>query len=543
MGKMLQDEQLKPLASQIYGSVADLFGQVQDRVGLPLDKILAIPQGEFCLAFVPPESGPPAVVILLDAGDQIPSVTRLLERATEELEKQGVVRSQEALGDTLLVQFKPANGPGFTYCIRDGVFLASTNKDVVKQTLNVWNGSPDANWTSLADNKKYTAIMSRCSAAGEERPQVTWFVDPIELFRFGARGNFGAQAALAILPALGLDGLQGIGGSLLMGTGDYDVVQHIHLLLDSPRSGVLELITLKPGDSKPESWAPAETATYMTLHWDFAFTYAELTKLIDSFQTDGTVAQFVKQRFEEPLGVEFQSELIDALEGRVTYLTWFEKSGAINAQTQMLALKLKDAEAFRKTLDRVAAKFEQNMEKEAFGGVSYYRIKTPNAENARRVQVERRDGGIRTQLNLRAPEPCLFILGDYFCVADASSLVRECIATQSDPDKSLASALDYKLVASKISRQTGGNAPGMIVFNRPEVGLKAIYDLARDEGMRKMLAQQGENNPFLKSLDKALQDNPLPPFSVISKYFAPVGGMVTNDETGFHYMTFGLKRN
>ncbi len=372
---------------------------------------------------------------------------------------------------------------------------------------------------------------------------MTWYFDPIELFRVGARGNFGAQAALAIFPAIGLDGLQGIGGSILLGTGEYDAVQHIHLLLDSPRNGVLELITLKPGDSTPEEWAPGETATYMTLHWDFGFTFREATKLIDSFQSEGTVARFLKQRVEEPLGLEFQSELIDAMEGRVTYLTWFEKSGKINAQTQMLAIKLKDAEAFRKTMDRVATKFEQGLEKESFGGVSYYRVKVPEGGNQRRIEAERQGGNVRVQLNVRTPEPCFFILDDYVCFTDSTSLLRECIATRNDPEKSLGKALDYRLIASKISRQTGGNAPGMIVFNRPEVGLRAIYELARNENMRQMLAQRGESNPFLKSLDKALQDNPLPPFSVISKYFAPVGGMVTNDETGFHYMTFGLKRN
>ena len=46
----------------------------------------------------------------------------------------------------------------------------------------------------------------------------------------------------------------------------------------------------------------------------------------------------------------------------------------------------------------------------------------------------------------------------------------------------------------------------------------------------------------LEHASKILKDNPLPAFSVLAKYFAPGGGMMVNDETGIHYMTFTLKR-
>jgi hypothetical protein len=39
-----------------------------------------------------------------------------------------------------------------------------------------------------------------------------------------------------------------------------------------------------------------------------------------------------------------------------------------------------------------------------------------------------------------------------------------------------------------------------------------------------------------------MDKNPLPPFSVLQKYFAPQGSMVIDDETGIHFMDFTLKR-
>lgn len=536
LGRMLQDEQIRPLASQLYGTVADAFGTIQDQVGMPLDKILAIPQGEVCLALVPPPAGPPSLVMLLDAGDQIASVQQLLTRAGEELEKRGATKSSTAMGDTLLVEWKPANNqPSVFYAVKDGVLLVTGSRDTAQSILAVWSGTAAQDFVPLAENRKFTAIMSRCGGAAMERPQIVFFVDPIQLFRVVSRGNFAAQTGLAILPAIGLDGVQGVGGSLILGSADFDMIQHLHVLLDNPRNGVLKALTLHSGNSSPEPWVPGEVASYMTFHWDFSATYREVSQLVDSFQSEGTTAGMLKRRVGEPLGVDFEEELLAALDGRVTYLTWFERPSRLNSQAQLVAFQLKDAAAFRTTFDRVTSKFESALEKDAFGGQTFHRIKVPAEANQRR--------GPAAEMPLRQPEPCFALLGDYFVITDAVSLLKQCIVAQSDPDKSLSSALDFKLIASKISRQAGGGAPGMVMFNRPEEGMRMLYDLAQGAEVRRMLAAQGQNNAFFRSVDQVVRDNPLPPFAVIARYLAPGGGMVTSDETGFHYTAFGLRRN
>jgi hypothetical protein len=82
----------------------------------------------------------------------------------------------------------------------------------------------------------------------------------------------------------------------------------------------------------------------------------------------------------------------------------------------------------------------------------------------------------------------------------------------------------------------------MVQFSRPEEGLRFWYDLATSENTKQRLAGGAENNRYLRSLDQALKDNPLPPFAVLAKYMAPGGGMMVNDETGIHYSTFTLRR-
>lgn len=143
---------------------------------------------------------------------------------------------------------------------------------------------------------------------------------------------------------------------------------------------------------------------------------------------------------------------------------------------------------------------------------------------------------------LRQPDPCLAIVGDYLIGSDSFAALQTAINTHNDPTRRLATELDYKLIASKIKRQIGGDAPGFVQFARPEEGLRFWYDMAMAEDTRNMLARGAENNPLLADVDQALKDNPLPPFSVLAKYLAPSGSMMVNDETGYHMMSFTLKR-
>ena len=79
-GRMWADPQLKPLVGQLYQAAAEAYQMVEDRVGLPLEKLLAIPQGEFCLAIVASEEGQPQLVALLDVGERLSDAEVLLER-------------------------------------------------------------------------------------------------------------------------------------------------------------------------------------------------------------------------------------------------------------------------------------------------------------------------------------------------------------------------------------------------------------------------------------------------------------------------------
>jgi hypothetical protein len=329
---------------------------------------------------------------------------------------------------------------------------------------------------------------------------------------------------------LGLDGLKGVGGSVTFATGEFDQVTHVHVGLDNPRAGVLQLINLKSGDTTPENWVPADVVSYTTVNWDVEETFEVAAKLYNSLSNEGAFEQEVKTRASDRIGIDVEKELLPALEGRATFVQWVEKPVRLNSITTLAGFKLKDPVIFQPTLDKVLEKFADRLEKQSFGGVTYWTITVPQ-------QPQNENGPA-----LRQPTPCFAVLGNYLLVTDSSEALKAAIKATSDTKLSLASELDYKLIASKIKRQVGGDAPGMVQFSRPEEGLRFWYDLATADDTQNRLSRGSEDNRFLRSLNTALKDNPLPPFAVLAKYMAPGGAMMVNDETGLHYTAFELRR-
>ena len=527
-GQMLQDPQLEPLVKHLYGSLAEAVGSAQDRIGLSLAELLAIPQGELAIAVVAPEEGPPEVVVLLDVGDQLSNARKLLQRGTDALEQSGAAKSEETVAGTKLVVYDGV-GPQrrkLVLCEKDATVVAGSSVEVLGKMLSVWNGEGEEDHT-LAHNEKFAAIMRR-SGSKDQRPHVVWYADPIAIMRSVGQRNPGARIAVAMLPTLGLDGVNALGGSFTLDAGQFDSVVYAHVLLDSPRTGILELIALEPGDAEPEPWVPADVANYTTLHWNFETTFTGLVELYDSFLGDGAFANLLDKRIKEPIGLDMAKDLLPALAGRVTHFSWIERPITLRSQATLVGFQLTDPRALAEVVEKV---FQQNaafLARQSFGGKEYFQWTPP------RLSDEPSDAP--------RPIPCFGVLGDYLIVTDRPSLYQKVVVTAAGSAESLADALDFKLIASKIDAQSGDTGPAMIGFERPEEGMRLLYELGVSDNAREQLRRQAEANPFLKSLNTALDENPLPPFAVIERYLAPSGAMVVDDETGLHYTGFSLRR-
>lgn len=532
-GRMFNDAEVQPLMSDLWRGFSSFAEEdVQDGLGMSIGDLLSIPQGEVAIGVAVPEGSQPALMVMIDVGDRLTLAEQVLDLMESDMIADGASESTEEVGDVTLRVYSGVGGADreMVVFVREDVVSLVQDLELAKQMVAAANGEV-ADDKSLADNRRFTTIMKHCEGTKGERPQLSWFLDPITLLKRISQGNFGMTAVVGMLPTLGLDGLKALGGSVIMNTEEFDSISHVHLSLSSPRNGVLAMLALESGETEPEAWVPSDVASYSTFNWNLEETYLSAAKLVDGLNGEGALGRMIERRFSEPLGIDFETDLLAQLEGRATLITWVEKPARLNSQSMLLGIKLTNPERFRETLLTLTQRFANGLENASFSGIRYQRVRqndeVPLAEDI-----------------FRRAAPCFGIVGDYFLLTDSENLLQEVMKTSRlSVGKKFSSELDFKLIANKIERQVGGKSPAVLMFSRVEESMQALYDFAQSDGVRGQLSANASENPVFGTLNQSLNNHPLPPFSVLAKYLAPRGAMVTSDATGFHYTAFSLKRD
>lgn len=561
MGRMMADPEVSPLVDSLYSMATDEFEQVRDRVGLSLDELMSLPQGELCAALIETkgEEVPFAWVILLDVGSSADLADKLIGNGELAAGENGVIPDEE---DVNGVTLKTINGNNpderVIYFRRDTTYGFCNNPDVVREILARWNTAPTVRDKVFSNNRKFVTIMNRCRGTAENRPDMTFFIDPYGIFNATQEGVGGAVAT-AFAKSIGIDGLLGIGGSYLLDVDGFEAASHLHILTASPRSGVIKMMAMQDGDIEPQDFVPADIVTYMTVNWDVDTTYTTFEELYNTVSQSETALQdAIENNLNENLGVDFKAEILDNLAGRGTYLTWIVPPSRINSQATLLALELKDGAAAEETLAKMFETIEmpEGMKEFEYEGVTIHQFPGGGRRRNISVEVESSDddnGGQPRAIpepeqeedpfesgQLRRPEPCIAIYENQLLITDAVDLMKEAIATGKGRRDRLSADPKFARNFDEIVRMLGGSRAGMIAYSKPDAILKNFYDLAQDDRNRERLRTAGEENRIAKRFDEMLTETPLPAFETLQRYIGSGGGVMTVDETGFHYFSFGL---
>jgi len=273
--------------------------------------------------------------------------------------------------------------------------------------------------------------------------------------------------------------------------------------------------------------------SYTTLNWDIRKAYDTVVQLYELFRGgpgtwDGQVLLPISNR----LGIDLERDLIPVLSGRITWLSWIEKPATLNSQSTLVAFRLTNPDVMQTTLATAMGRLSAQFTSRAYAGASYY---AAPVQRGRRPDLG--EGAWREEV------ACIAVLDDYLFVTNSEKLLQKVITARRDPSDKLADALDFKIIASRIQRQLNEQQAALIAFSRPEESLRQVYDLAQSPELRSQLLARGESIPLLKSVGGALEQHRLPPFSVIAQYLSPRGALVTDDETGIHYLAFTLRRD
>jgi hypothetical protein len=529
MGRLSNDAQIKPIIGSFYSSFSTLVQGMQEAVGVNLDELLSIPNGELAIALVPTKNAP-VFCALLEAGDELPAVKLMIGRLEERIAASGGTKTTKEVGKISVNQIRNGTREDrqLGFFLDSGVLVVCNNSEYSETLAQIWQGS-GIDHKSLADNREFTTIMSRCVGTSGERPQASFYANPLALYREASKKESNSLIVLTTLKTLGLDGIKGIGGSAIFAPNDFDSIIHAHLLLDNNRRGVMRAVRPKSGSTEPELWVNDKVASYGTMNWDFAKTVKAIAEIVDSFGGENTFENNVIANGSRQIGIDLRKDVLDLLDDRVSLAQLILPSKRINSQSNLFAIHVKDVQRIKSD---VLPRF-------------FNKIKASDARWASKVIGESTVYYVdikNESPSIRVPQPSFAMVGDQLLASDAIESIEQAIKTHSSGDDLLSESIEYKLIRDRIKAQLKDKETSIMSYQRPEESLRLFYDLASDPDNISRLESVSANNPFFASLVTALKGKNLPPFEVISKYLAPSGAFVVEEEDGLHYTTFSLRR-
>ncbi|MBH56249.1 MAG: hypothetical protein CMJ82_03575, partial [Planctomycetaceae bacterium] len=334
LGRIRNDASVAPLMDRLYNEFINAFPQVEDELGVTVEDLLDLPTGEMAISLAVTDTGRPMFAFIADVGDNVDTATALLERAEFEHINNAGDLSQEMIGETEVTLFaNPGDDDDVYSFIKEETVVLCSSELMATHLISVWEGTATEADRTLADNRKFTDIMRNSTGADDYQPQISFYADPLTLIKSTTQDNFQAQAALALLPTLGVDGFKAVGGSLIVGPPGFDTMAHLHLSLGSPRRGVFNLLTLGEGELGAEDWVSNDTSNYGTMYWDLEKMYGELTKVVDSVLGSGYFENLVEENVNTPAGINLQEDIISHFGGRLTFVQQIIDATALNGQS------------------------------------------------------------------------------------------------------------------------------------------------------------------------------------------------------------------
>jgi hypothetical protein len=551
-GRMLRDPQVQPLVDQLYGDVGQLYtDELEEKVGITWEDLQNLPKGEVAFAVVARRNNKPAFLLLIDQGEEGSVAERLLDRALELAGEKGAEFSTEEIGDVEVTVVRDADDENRMFGVfeRENAIVTATDPDVLRNVLWHWDAAEDgedaggeetsnnesessdeAQFTpsrTLAENDRFSTILQNCRRPQDPPPQLIFFIDPIELVRSAGGDRGRVEFVLGLLPAIGADGLLGIGGSVTYSTDEYDDMSQIHVLLENPRAGVMQLPAFEEGDTTPQPFVPHAIETYMALHWNVRTTFDRIVALVDKYRYEGSADKIVKERLSEPMGIDFPKQVIDNLAGRFTWMIGYEKPARFRGQQHVIAAALVDGAAAAETLKTVMDKFPDLFEERQFGDATYYAIVPPKLK-----EIEEEE---------RAASPFVAIMDGYLFLGGSCQLFERCVAARDGTVDRMVDSEDYARATDVIGRETSGTTPALFLVSRYEESVHQWYDLLHSEKTRELIDEHKEDNRFLSALADALDQHQLPPFEMLAPYLAPGGAILYDTDTGYHGISFTLR--
>lgn len=321
----------KSVARQL-GSASELlsreFQKNRDRistrlradVGVSLEELQELQLGQISLACVKIPDQPVSVVLLADfrQHDLMRGIVDRFDRAL--LSSQFKLLESPSEFSALRVYERERPFRQLAACVHRQTLCLSTNPAVVRMMLQGWDSGTAAGFATPA----WQAMVRNCDAA-DCRSAITWYLDPMGLLTEATydqepRGSGSLpERVLGLLPRLGLDRLQAVGGTLNFDVEDKATVARVQVVLKQPTSGMLDLVRLKSGNLVPPQHVVAGSSAWVATHWDIPRFFQGGNQVLGILEGEGAFNEYFRRFSLLKGGPTFKENLLDQMTGRLVY--------------------------------------------------------------------------------------------------------------------------------------------------------------------------------------------------------------------------------
>ena len=556
-GQMIQSDSVAPLVESLYENATKQYENVREQVGLSLEDLQSLPSGEMTVAWIAPRRKDMAFVVMIETDEENEAVNRALDRGRELFEEESAteVESEENEFNITIETVSISGSPAY-FANHDGLLIGSTSKQELENIFIRWAGGEVAKVRPLSKNRKFVTISKRCSVSDDALPDARFYADPIGIFKLAARGDAGMQFGVALLPTLGLDGVLAVGGNMYLSHDNYESISQGHLLLASPKEGILNALALKPDDYTPEPWVPVELAQYVTTSWDVPQMMASIQEISDKI-VDGQFEEFFlnmqKELEKENSDIDVREDLIAHLSGRITVVRPILSGAELNGIGNAVSLGIGDTEQLEASVQKLMEieKIGEWWSEREYSGLKYWGVSEKSVKSSedrvnrrlkrRRERAEKQGREFKEPMtNLRQPKPAFGMIGDQFLISDSEEFFEMAIDTFNGDKIPLADDEDFQKHVDAMSKLLKTDLPAA-VFYFDSVRELGFYMKAFGNGeVTEMLAgsEEFDETGFLSDIKASFEEHGMPAMEDIEQYLSSSGGFITTDDSGYHFLFF-----
>jgi hypothetical protein len=527
-GQLLADPAMKPMKEDALGKMADASKEVKAKLGVTIGELFSLPQGAITLAVVGKSDPkiPFAVLISADAGKNASTMTEVMTKSTDQAKQANAkVATETFKGLTLHIIQSPQEGdkpnPPMVWTNSGSVFHIATDVDAIKDVISHADGRSD----SLASVDSFAKTRAKLGDA-----PVSWFLDITKtiklMVKLGQAAQPGGQNIEPILQITGINGLKAASGSFAFNSGAYDSVSKVYFLAPAPTQGVLKMFLMPPANLKPESWVPANVASYSSFSWDLDGAYNALNDLVNQVQP-GMLQALQQQALVGPNGgdpLDLQKDVFGPLGNRITMISDFKKPIKEDSQRILVGISLTDIKKFQATFNKIIEIAGGSPAKRDFLGTTIYDFKIPDMPNPA--------GGADGPL--KSGTATIALAKDTLFIASEPALLEAVLRGGASP---LADSPDFLAFA----KQTPGKT-STLNYGKPDESARAIYDSIKSGEFEKDMDKQLKNAQGAPDFGKMFDKSKLPDFSVFAKYMSGSGGFGLMEDDGVTFTNFSLRK-